>query len=320
MEFFSTLLLLFAALVVSAPTSGPNGNIDPATGALLQSCSWDWNCLRQFLCCKGRCYRTGDCRNIRSEPEGPTTTDPIEDTPASPIEGRWQKDCQHASECGHTNWWVCCNKKCVERTNDQHVPVCNTYRSLRDGEHGIATPNHGEPSETPDSVAMAIEDTHTEAPEEAPVEDSWQKDCRHSSECGNTNWWVCCNKKCVKRANDQHVPVCNTYRDLEDNLQAASDEAPVESVEGGSETGLSKRRYRAPEDRTDKGKDDDKPSDEHEDGEKTCSHWWECGTTGENLWACCNNKCLKWFPGATPWVRPRCLKQRSFPSTRLMRS
>ncbi|KAF7594834.1 hypothetical protein BBP40_008164 [Aspergillus hancockii] len=393
MAIFSILLVLFTALVASAPTSGSHNSLDPATGALLQTCSWDWDCPRRFLCCKGQCYRTGDCGNIGFTPDDPPTTDPVEDdTPDSPIEARWQKDCQHASECGDPNWWVCFKNKCVKRANDQHLPVCNVRRDSEDDmDNDKGTPE--EPSEIPDSAVTPVEDSSEDAPEEAPMENSWQKDCRQASECGDTNWWVCCKGKCVKRANDQQVPVCYAPRGLEVNpdtqkraykedeatesvaiaIEEASDEAPAAPIEArwqkdcqqasecgdpnwwvcckskcvkrandqhvpvcnvhrdeelktdidchlehDREVGLSKRRYRSLDDKTnDKAEG---PILEPEAGAKACNHWWDCGVTGEHQWACCNNKCLKWFPGSTPWVRPKCLKQRSFPSTRLMRA
>ncbi|KAE8149214.1 hypothetical protein BDV25DRAFT_141042 [Aspergillus avenaceus] len=117
-----SLLLLFVTLVASTviPSDGNDLESDPAS---LRRCGNDMDCWRGYLCCRNICRRTGDCRHV------PSIKAIAEENDAgveSDIEARGQIDCVHANDCGRRNW-ICCNKKCVKKVNDQHVPIeCDT--------------------------------------------------------------------------------------------------------------------------------------------------------------------------------------------------
>ncbi|KAB8221214.1 hypothetical protein BDV33DRAFT_202695 [Aspergillus novoparasiticus] len=136
-----------------------------------------------------------------------------------------------------------------------------------------------------------------------PQRCTWATDCRPGD--------LCCSGYCQSVYDCRRVPPKPPVKDSDDpaedkdSLETPNDAEPV--VDKPSETRLDKRRYRSPE-----GKPNDKTKDESSiqgiQTEKVCKQYWDCGVSGEHQWMCCLGKCVKWYPGSTPWIRPKCLK------------
>ncbi|OGM47765.1 hypothetical protein ABOM_003230 [Aspergillus bombycis] len=132
---------------------------------------------------------------------------------------------------------------------------------------------------------------------------TWATDCRPGD--------LCCNGYCQSVYDCRRVPPKPPIQDPEATTDdKETPETPDEAepaVDDRSETQHDKRRYRSPEDRSD-DKASEEPGIQGVPTDAACKQWWDCGVSGEHQWMCCNGKCLKWYPGSTPWIRPKCLK------------
>ncbi|KAE8390905.1 hypothetical protein BDV23DRAFT_183024 [Aspergillus alliaceus] len=124
--------------------------------------------------------------------------------------------------------------------------------------------------------------------------------CNWATEC--SPGYLCCGGYCQNVYDCRRVPPKQPPQQLPE--EPDQDEDGEDTPETLEEPKLNKRRYRSP-----KNEPDEKPAIKpSEETDQSCTHAWECGVTGEHQWACCNGKCLKWYPGPTPWIRPKCMK------------
>ncbi|KAE8342857.1 hypothetical protein BDV24DRAFT_162032 [Aspergillus arachidicola] len=136
-----------------------------------------------------------------------------------------------------------------------------------------------------------------------PQRCTWATDCRPGD--------LCCSGYCQSVYDCRRVPPKPPVKDSgdtadnKDSPETPNDAEPV--VNNSSETQLDKRRYRSPEDKPN-NKANDESSIQGLQTETACKQYWDCGVSGEHQWMCCNGKCAKWYPGSTPWIRPKCLK------------
>ncbi|KAE8355143.1 hypothetical protein BDV28DRAFT_146434 [Aspergillus coremiiformis] len=178
MKFLTALLLLYAALVASIPTTDSNGLATrESTDTLPPNCRWDWDCPRENLCCKGHCTRTGDCRHSSQKREAITPRDQC----------NWTSDCRPGD--------LCCSGRC------QSVYDCRR-----------APPKQPPTEPADDQVAKSAADTkldkrHYRSREDQPDKpaepDNTVKTgqaCKHAYDCGVTgeHQWACCNGECLK--------------------------------------------------------------------------------------------------------------------------
>ncbi|KAE8328426.1 hypothetical protein BDV39DRAFT_203949 [Aspergillus sergii] len=136
-----------------------------------------------------------------------------------------------------------------------------------------------------------------------PQRCTWATDCRPGD--------LCCSGYCQSVYDCRRVPPKPPVKGSEDTAgnkdspKTPGDAEPV--VDKSRETPLDKRRYRSPEDKPN-DKANGVSSMQSLQTEAACKQYWDCGVSGEHQWMCCNGKCVKWYPGSTPWIRPKCLK------------
>ncbi|KAE8149555.1 hypothetical protein BDV25DRAFT_140667 [Aspergillus avenaceus] len=183
------------------------------------------------------------------------------------LEARRYKTCVKASDCGESGW-ACCQGRCQRMDGEFTIASCQFV------------------ADAPQPSDVTKRDT-TESPEISP-----KSSCQTSSDCGGDQWY-CCRKRCYARVNGE-TPPCARVGEL--GLEDLDIDFPLNE----EEVELARRgEIGDPTPQAEGADSADKP--------KPCEHWWNCGVNGEHQWACCNKKCLKWYPGSTPWIRPKCL-------------